>query len=212
MKQSNLFFLFIVLIPFLTNTSIVAQEQTDSKYNTLQDWMTGSFSSAEQAKTDTNFFDIRLEMVQIWHDRNDGIWLYVEQAAAWALKKPYRQRVYQLTAKPDNTYESAVFELPGPLRFAGRWNEENAFSDLTPDSLIQRDGCAIILTFTENAFIGSTDGKRCLSTLRGASYATSEVRIEENVLSSWDRGFDKNGNQVWGSENGPYIFKKIKNY
>ncbi len=212
MKQSNLFFLLTVLIHFSISTSIVAQERTDSNFNTLRDWMTGSFSSAEQAKTDTNFLDIRLEMVQIWHDRNDGIWLYVEQAAAWALKKPYRQRVYRIAAKPDNTYESAVFELPDPLRFAGRWNEENAFSDLTPDSLILREGCAITLSFTDSAFVGSTDGKRCLSTLRGASYATSEVRIEENVLNSWDRGFDKKGNQVWGSANGPYIFKKIKNY
>jgi hypothetical protein len=56
-------------------------------------WMTGSFSSAEQAAADTNYFDIRLEIVPIWTTRADGHWLYVEQAAAGYLERPYRQRV-----------------------------------------------------------------------------------------------------------------------
>ena len=40
--------------------------------------MIGSFSSAEQAADDEDYFDIRLEMVPIWPDRQDGYWLYVE--------------------------------------------------------------------------------------------------------------------------------------
>jgi hypothetical protein len=28
------------------------------------------------------------------------------------------------------------------------------------------------------------------------------------MILSWDRGFDANGNQVWGAEKGGYIFKK----
>ncbi|MBD3331298.1 hypothetical protein GF356_00490, partial [candidate division GN15 bacterium] len=32
----------------------------------LADWMTGSFSSADQAAEDSAFFDIRLEMSRIW--------------------------------------------------------------------------------------------------------------------------------------------------
>lgn len=45
-----------------------------------------------------------------------------------------------------------------------------------------------------------------------ASYETSEVKIEENLLTGWDRGFDENDNYVWGTESGPYIFKKVKDY
>jgi hypothetical protein len=72
--------------------------------------------------------------------------------------------------------------------------------------------CAIRLVFKNDAFVGSTIGRNCVSHLRGAAYATSEVWIEENVLTSWDRGFDTNDEQVWGSSSGPCIFKKFKNY
>jgi CpeT protein len=67
----------------------------------LVEGMTGTFSSAAQAAADPdNFFDIRLQMVPIWTDRAepDGArWLYVEQASAEALDRPYRQRVYRVS-------------------------------------------------------------------------------------------------------------------
>jgi hypothetical protein len=59
--------------------------------------MTGSFSSQEQAAADTSRYDIRLEMAPIWTDHPNGKWFYVEQAVAWSLEKPYRQRVYHFT-------------------------------------------------------------------------------------------------------------------
>ena len=64
--------------------------------DTLVEWMTGSFSSQAQAQADERYYDIRLEMVPIWTDRDDGRWLYVEQAAASALERPYRQRIYRV--------------------------------------------------------------------------------------------------------------------
>ena len=48
----------------------------------------------------------------------------------------------------------------------------------------------------KNHFKGATDVNTCKSTLRGASYATSEVEIKENQIISWDRGFDAEGNYV----------------
>lgn len=180
----------------------------DAQLQQLKSWMTGSFSSAEQAAADTNYFDIRLEMVPIWPERTDAFWLYVEQAAAWSLERPYRQRVYRLSRRDAETLESAVFELPHPLRFAGAWQEKQPLAQLTPDSLTERTGCAILLEFQDGAFVGSTTGQECTSELHGAAYATSEVRIEPTVLTSWDRGFDAAGKQVWGAETGPYIFRK----
>ena len=162
--------------------------------------MTGSFTSEEQSNLDTNYFNIHLHMIPIWEQTENTKWLYVEQAASWALDKPYRQRVYKITMLDG--------EIPNPLRFAGEWKIENPLSELTPDSLAQKIGCSIILSKESNAFIGSTVDRNCSSNLRGASYATSVVRIEENLLTSWDRGFDENDNQVWGAEIGPYIFKK----
>ncbi len=203
-----LFFVIILGVFNCKDTSLTE----DHELQKLKSWMTGSFSSEEQAKADTNFFNIHLKMVEIWKERKDTIWLYVEQAAAWSLDKPYRQRVYRLARKDDKTFESAVFSFNDPLRFAGAWKEDQPLKQLTPDSLIERSGCAIILEYKDGAFVGSTNEKDCSSELRGAVYATSEVRIEEKVLTSWDRGFDANDLQVWGATLGPYIFRKSENF
>lgn len=184
-----------------------------SSLSVLRDSMTGSFSSAaqHQAEPDT-FFDIRLEVVEIWLDRDDGPWLYVEQAAASRLESPYRQRIYHLQSHPDGTLSSTVYELPGdPLRFAGAWREPQRFAALSPSDLEERIGCVITLRRQlDGRFVGSTSGKECRSTLRGATYATSEVEITENLLLSWDRGFDADDAQVWGATEGGYRFARVE--
>ena len=47
----------------------------------------------------------------------------------------------------------------------------------------------------------------CFSSDR-CSYTTSEVSIEARAITSWDRGFDADGAQVWGAEKGPYVFAR----
>lgn len=194
----------VVAISFLCGC-----DKNDSDIDILLAWMTGSFSSEQQAKSDTNYFDIRLEMVQIWKDRSDGPWIYVEQAVADFKDKPYRQRVYRLV-KENETLKSVVYSIENPLRFAGGYKNENALSQLTPDSLILRRGCAVILKkISVDTFQGSTNDKDCESNLRGSTYATSEVTIKSDRILSWDRGFDSNDDQVWGAEKGGYVFLKV---
>lgn len=53
---------------------------------------------------------------------------------------------------------------------------------------------------------GGTIGRACASGLRGAAYATSDVVVGPGRIASWDRGFDAAGIQVWGAENGAYVF------
>lgn len=179
----------------------------------LAEWMSGSFSSAAQAAEDPqNYRDVRLHMARIWASRQDGPWLYVEQAMASSTDKPYRQRVYRLRAAAERgALESQVFELPGdPLVFAGAWQDAAMLEGLSPEMLSERQGCTIVLKPADDGevYVGSTVGKDCASTLRGAAYATSEVRITSERLESWDRGFDQGDQQVWGAEKGGYIFVK----
>ncbi|MFC1573289.1 chromophore lyase CpcT/CpeT [Candidatus Eisenbacteria bacterium] len=191
-------------------TDAPATPQTDRELTRLAEWMTGYFNSAEQAAADSAYYDIRLRMVPIWRDRLDGYWLYVEQAVVRMEHRPYRQRVYHVTRASEDTFESAVYELPNPLRFVGAWRQPGLFASLTPDSLEIRTGCSIILRKTDkHTYEGSTQDQECLSSLRGASYATSEVIIRKDQLMSWDRGFDEEGNQVWGATKGGYAFKRL---
>jgi len=178
----------------------------------LVDYMVGSFSSKEQAEKDSSYLNIELEMVQIWEDRTDGPWIYIEQTDAKTKKKPYRQRVYQTKQRPDGKIESIVYSIPDPLRFAGDYKKDFPLLRLTPDSLLIREGCEVVLHRADDGYFeGGTIDKNCPSDLRGASYATSEVTIDKDKMITWDRGFDENGKQVWGATKGGYIFKKKLN-
>lgn len=187
-------------------------EEDTARLRTLASWMCGSFSSAAQAQQDSGYLDIRLRMCRIWPEHGDGYWLYVEQATAWSQDTPYRQRVYRLTYVGGDIFQSQVFELPEPHRFAGAWRDRSLLAGLSPDSLHAREGCAIILRKRGDSFVGSTLGRLCESSLRGATFATSEVEVEETVLKSWDRGFSSDGAQVWGATEGPYVFDKIESF
>jgi len=188
----------------------VADPDAPDAVATLADWMCGSFSSGAQAKADNKYFDVRLHVARLWTDRPDGPWLYVEQAMADAQDRPYRQRIYRLVPAPNGEVESVIHELPGdPLAWAGAWRDTSRFNALDPTILSWRPGCSVILSWQgTGAMRGSTAGTSCVSTLRGAAYATSEVTVTPTELLSWDRGFDAAGRQVWGATTGPYRFVK----
>lgn len=201
---------YMVLAASTPGRGLIAPPFIENDLGTAVAWMTGSFTSREQAEADTNYLDIRLEMSPIWPERKDGYWLYVEQAVAGHLERPYRQRVYHVTRAADGSIVSDVYEIPEPLRFAGTWRSSDRLGELTPDSLQVKQGCSVVLTRTsEDMFAGGTVGRACLSDLDGAAYATSEVSLMPDRMITWDRGYDAGGNQVWGATGGGYVFKKV---
>ncbi len=181
----------------------------DTDLSRLADWLHGSFSSAAQAAADPDYLDIRLRMVPIWEWRSDALWMYVEQAVAEDADAPYRQRIYRLTRDPDGACRSEVYALPESEKFIGAWRDTRLFGALSSADLLRREGCASILRFVDGSFTGGTVGAGCSSSLHGAAYATSEVLLTADRMESWDRGFDADGEQIWGAEKGPYVFDRI---
>lgn len=176
----------------------------------LQTLMSGTFSSDLQAFQDSNFLNVQLFMTPIWTSDPDGVWLYVEQAMAQQLSKPYRQRVYKLERYEKGKYLSKVFTIHEESRFAGCYRSPEKLDQLKPADLVAKESCTVYLEqIGKKYFKGSTRGLSCESLLRGASYATSEVEITDGEIISYDRGFAKNGLQVWGSKTGPYRFLKL---
>jgi hypothetical protein len=184
------------------------------RLDTLIAWMSGSFDSAEQAAADRSYYDIRLRMVPIWTERPGGgsgsvRWLYVEQAMADQQTKPYRQRIYRVSAQGGGVFKSEVLELPGdPLTYAGAWKTPVMFAQLKEDQLVSRAGCAVVLTDRKDAFVGGTHDRDCSNAVQGASYSTNETTITADALISWDRGFDDGGKQVWGATKSGYVFRR----
>ncbi|MCA3004058.1 MAG: chromophore lyase CpcT/CpeT [Planctomycetaceae bacterium] len=175
--------------------------------------MAGHFSSAAQAQADPEFFDIHLHMASIWPELagEDTHWLYVEQARGDMLSRPYRQRVYRLVRTGQDRFRSDVFILPGDAaRFAGAFAKPELLSGVAPAQLSFREGCSLNLVATADGFVGATEGTGCASELRGASYATSEATIGPDGMVTWDRGYDKDGKQVWGAVKSGYRFLRVR--
>lgn len=189
-----------------------ATQPAETDYSTLYRWLSGSFSSEQQSRENPSYFDIRLEMAPIWSHRSDSLWLYVEQARADALDRPYRQRIYELVQRPGGEFESRVYELPGddPLKFAGAWKDPRKLDGVKKEDLKLKQGCSIFLRrLPDGAYQGATRGNGCASTRQGAAYTTSEVTVSADRIISWDRGWDADGKQVWGATEGGYVFRRV---
>ena len=176
----------------------------------LAEWLSGSFSSIEQAASDPEFLEISLGACRVWPSRTDGRWVYVEQAREDALDRPYRQRMYRIRIDDRGVLVSEVFMFPqGSEPAAGSWKDPASLDSVDPFLLVPREGCTVYLDSSDaTSFEGGTEGKGCTSSLGGADHATSEVTVSADTISSWDRGFDADGVQVWGSTSGPYVFRR----
>ena len=198
-----------LLLLLLTACSLAAQSKKSSKsLDALQQLMQGHYSSEAQSKADSaNYYNISLRMTPIWKDR--GHYLYVEQAIASKLDKPYRVRIYRLVEK-EGKFISEVYTLKNEKDWIGKWTMPEAFDALPLADIELKQGCEVVLEKTgKDTYSGSTGKGTCPSELRGASYATSVVTITPGKIVSWDQGFDKDGKQVWGAEKGGYIFLKL---
>lgn len=179
-------------------------------FDLLYECMQGDFSSAEQSKNDSDYFDIRLRMVPVWKKDTSVFYLYVEQAMATSIEKPYRQRFYKVEKLDDTHFVSHIFLVNNPSRFVGKGKNDPVFASITPDSLELKDGCEVYLSYSAaNAvFEGATKENTCPSERSGAKFATAKVSLNKTEMRSWDQGWNADGKQVWGATKGGYIFKK----
>jgi hypothetical protein len=198
-----------VLTLFSAFSNIVPASSSDN-FDLLKEYMSGSFSSEQQSKNDSDYFDIRLRMEPIWESTPNEFFLYVEQAMSSALEKPYRQRIYRVVREPDERFVSYIYSVNAPQRFVGKLGTDEVFSAITRDSLKLLDGCEVHLTFIPkmSQFEGSTGDHSCPSTRSGATYTTSRVVIGPKGMNSWDQGWNDAGVQVWGATKGGYEFLK----
>ena len=183
-----------------------AADQASLRADAVYELLQGHFDSSDQAIDDPTYFDISLKMCPV-----DAPWLgervlYVEQAVSSRLAEPYRQRLYVI-APLGNDVVSRVFELTAPQAFIGLCDQDGVSVVNEGDASI-KSGCEVYLAEQGETYIGGTAGKGCLATLNGASYAASDVTLKDGEVTSWDRGYDAQDNQVWGATDGPYQFIK----
>jgi hypothetical protein len=174
--------------------------------------MPGVYTNSSQYQANQkDFYHVIMKLHRIWLDRDDAIWLYIEQAQFDVQDRPYRQRVYKVYRGERDTLISEVYNLPDAEAAIGKGGDSDFWKDKVPQQLAVRQGCAVYLTRKDNAlYVGGTRPNTCESTLAGAAYAQSEVTIGLDIFESLDQGLDKEGKLMWGSEKGPYKFERYK--
>ncbi len=189
--------------------SAAEQHQEEAIEARLARYLTGTFDSQNQANLDWSYYPVQLVMCPVAvPDLGERV-LYVEQAIMDSLDQPYRQRLYVVEPDPDDPGGaiSRVWELHDPGA-AVHLCDDPASLTLTAGDAFEREGCATYMTWLGDHWEGGTRAQDCASSLSGASYATSEITIDDERLESWDRGFDAAGVQVWGAVDGPYEFDR----
>lgn len=203
MKSPTLALLFLL--------AIARADAGETPWESLSAWLAGSFTSADQAYADKSYRSVTLRCVRIWVHRTDGPWFYAEQALSHAPEQPHRQVIHQLAPASDGAIELRSYSLPDPIPLTGAWRDPLRFGKLTPADLLAREGCTILLRpQPDGSFKGATTGQGCPSDLNGAAYATAEMTVAQDALTSWDRGYNAAGRQVWGPLNSGYLFKRVE--
>lgn len=199
----------MVLVLLVSLVSPVTAAPDKGSLALLASYMQGDFNSSKQAKSTKGYFDISLGMTRIWA-KKPGVWLYVEQAVSKKRARPYRQRVYHLQRVKKNLFSSTIYKITIARQLRGQWNNRKALQQLRPVHLRLLKGCTIFLAYKNGVFKGSTKKNECLNKWGKATYATSIVTVTSKLMVSWDRGWNKQGKQVWGARKGGYRFVKVR--
>ncbi|XP_010667020.2 chromophore lyase CRL, chloroplastic [Beta vulgaris subsp. vulgaris] len=180
--------------------------------------LSGEKNSREQASRDPDhYFNLRMVACPAAEMVDGSNVLYFEQAFWRTPQKPFRQRFFMVKPCPKemkcdvelSTY--AIRDMEEYKNFCDRSKDQRPL----PEEVI-RD----IAEHLTTVHLKRCDrGKRCLyegttpsegfpNTWNNAAYCKSELAVlKNNEIHMWDRGYDDDGNQVWGVKEGPYEFK-----
>ena len=204
--MTRLILLFLIAFG---STASAQQQLTSSDLKALVERMSGIYDNQEQARNNQQYAPIELNIreISLKGRKLSGHWLYVEQALNANGNKVYHQRVYNIYREKDGV-RAKLYELKDPQAFVGAWSKPEQFKSLVVDSLVE--GCILYFTKDDQGnFTGNTLNRDCLNSQNGAVYATTELIVTPNQIIHWDRGYNDQGQQVWGAETGGYRFRKF---
>ncbi|MDA3866648.1 MAG: CpcT/CpeT family chromophore lyase [Salinivirgaceae bacterium] len=195
------------------NSIVITVEETQEiTLELMVEWMTGSFSSEEQAATssDPYHYDVRRKVAQIWTNNRNGYWVYLEQAYAEAQNNPYFQRIYHFYME-GGVIKNTIYGMENPSNYVGSWETPTDFDNLDETNLIEKPNCGLTFEIESDHIYGETSGTDCVSSIPNVAYMSSEQWIYANEWHSYDLGYNSSGVVVMGPYS-PYIFDKIENF
>ena len=175
--------------------------------------ISGKYSNKYQSINDPkNFPHISVYFRPISWDILNGPGLYSEQSFEHDPWTPYRQAIHRIYIK-DNIIILNNYQLINKIRVAGAGSKPELLSEICKDKIELNNGCSMYFKESNPGnYIGNIEpGKRCLVYKnKKNSYLISQVKFNNDDWICKDIGCDLETNkQVWGTENGPFLCKKV---
>ncbi|XP_044492639.1 chromophore lyase CRL, chloroplastic-like isoform X3 [Mangifera indica] len=163
-----------------------------------------SLTGEKASRDPDNYFNIRMVTCPAAEMVDGSKVLYFEQAFWRTPQKPFRQV---------NSF--ALREVEEYKNFCDRSKDQRPL----PEEVIGDIGehlTTIYLRCCDRGnhclYEGSSPPGGFPNSWNGATHCTSELAVlKNNEIHTWDRGYDDDGNQVWGVKESPYEFKPSPN-
>lgn len=180
--------------------------------NELAGLLIGSFSTIEQSRID-GWGYVESETVRIWPHREDGIWLYQENAFLGSSpedfdpeikQRPYFQRIVRLVEVSPTEVIRTIYTLTDPASVVGAFADPSRIAE---EQLGEVSCSGPVMRIAHGYWQSNFD--TCPSGLRGAVRTHSRSIHTPHGFANWDRGFDAEGNLIWGPARGGYVFDRV---
>ncbi|NBW80939.1 hypothetical protein EBR21_04215 [bacterium] len=204
--------LLVLFSSFASSLSARAAER-NPLVNNFADLLTGVFDSSSQAIDDSEYLDvtvrhcpIRVNNLPI--DKRSGRFLALRQSVSTS-ESPYRVRVLRVFAgEATGSVRVSSFAAKDGINLTDICFKPESERVIGFDQLAE-EKCTTESRYDEGRFVGGTTGEGCPSSRAGAVRMTSEITLDGQGMTTWDRGWNAAGQVVWGPEQGPYRFERV---
>jgi len=189
-----------------TDSKPVDAVRSVASADALAEMMMGTFKTAPDDPDNT----IRDRRVRITSPDFDGVWLYYQLNTGdeWAV---YRQRVVELSEGPDGGVIQKTFRLKDPTLYVDAWSDPDLLVEMGADNIepFFESGCEQVwMQESADAWRGYVDPETCkiFSERRQANISIeAEARLDGETYRQTERGFDEDGNKLFGTKPGEFI-------
>lgn len=165
-----------------------------------------------------------LRFNRIWHDRDDGYWLYYETSQPDV--RPDRNEIWRLHRNEQNNLQIDIYlfkDFKKGLTYWGKGSDPKSFEAIEMDEITSRAGCNAVYHWRSELerFVGVNPHGECM-TYVGDSYILQHVEISKTedgtlVRKDWhsfydDKGVAKRGTGYKFGDQGPYIHLYTERY
>jgi hypothetical protein len=199
-----------IISSFAIAQDIPIEEQVESVVSHL----VGVMDTSAQATANPKAPSVRMTTCEVQIADNttqtsSSVYLYQEQALTNNLEQPYRQRFLQIRPSADRkTVESQSFKPQNSETLIGLCNKPEQ-NRVVEQQAIGESVCSVFLKPTQTGYVGETPPEGCPANVRGAVRITNKIILHLQGMDTWDRGYDTQGNQVWGAQNESYQYRWV---